>query len=107
MLAYYQGNIFRNTKSELHLVFVDLEKAYDRVPRKLIEYALRERGVPEQYVSVVKDMYEETETVISVASGSSRSFKVDVGVHKGPVVSPLLFIIALNVLTEDTKETQR
>jgi len=30
---------------ELYLVFVDLEKAFDRVPKVLIESALRRKGV--------------------------------------------------------------
>jgi hypothetical protein len=32
---------------------VDLEKAFDRVPRKVIEFSLRRKGVPEQMVAAI------------------------------------------------------
>ena len=48
---------------ELYLVFVDLEKAFDRV-RVLIESSLRRKGVVECYVEAVIKMYKE---VLSLA----------------------------------------
>ena len=35
------------------MVFIDLEKAYDRVPRQEVWKCMREKGVPEKYVMIV------------------------------------------------------
>ena len=43
----------------MHLVFIDLEKAYDRIPRQEVWRSLREHDVPEKYVRLVKDTYHE------------------------------------------------
>ncbi|KAK3524972.1 hypothetical protein QTP86_011798 [Hemibagrus guttatus] len=58
---------FRDGQKELHCVFVDLEKVYDRVPREELWYCMRKSGVAEKYVRVVQDMYERSRTVVRCA----------------------------------------
>jgi hypothetical protein len=89
----------RDNKKDLHLVFIDLEKAFDRVPRDIVWTALRWHGVPEQLVNVVKDMYERNTTSIRSTAGLSEKFSVNVGVKQGSALSPLLFILVINYLT--------
>ncbi|KAK3544003.1 hypothetical protein QTP70_032763, partial [Hemibagrus guttatus] len=58
---------YRDGQRELHCVFIDLEKAYDRVPREELWYCMRKSGVAEKYVRVVQDMYERSRTVVRCA----------------------------------------
>ncbi|KAK3543841.1 hypothetical protein QTP70_030074, partial [Hemibagrus guttatus] len=64
---------YRDGQRELHCLFVDLEKAYDRVPREEPWYCMRKSGVAEKYVRVVQDMYERSRTVVRCAVGGVQS----------------------------------
>ncbi|KAK3512316.1 hypothetical protein QTP70_004627 [Hemibagrus guttatus] len=69
---------YRAGQRELHCVFVDLEKTYDRVPREELWYCMRKSGVAEKYVRVVQDMYERSRTVVRCAVSQTEEFKVEV-----------------------------
>ena len=83
----------------LFFAFVDLEKAFDRVPRKVLWWAMRKVGVEEWIVHLVQAMYNNARSRVRVGSEYSEEFEVGVGVHQGSVLSLLLFIIVLEALS--------
>ena len=85
----------------LYMAFVDLEKAFNRVPTKVIWWALRKLGVDEWIVRLVQGMYSNARSRVGVGEGYSKEFEVKVGVHQGSVLSPLLFIIVLEALSRE------
>ncbi|KAK3548808.1 hypothetical protein QTP70_020691 [Hemibagrus guttatus] len=95
---------YRDGQRELHCVFVDLEKAYDRVPREELWYCMRKSGVAEKYVRVVQDMYERSRTVVRCAVGQTEEFKVEVGLHQGSALSPFQFAIVMDQLSEEVRQ---
>ena len=97
-----ESYIEKNRK--LFICFVDLEKAFDRVPRKVIEWALKKKLVPERLVQAVMSMYKRAKTRLQVEGGHSEEFDVGVGVPKKSVFSPFLFSIVLDILSEDGRK---
>ena len=87
----------REMNKELHMVFVDLEKAYNRVPRELIWWCLRKKGVPEGMLRLYK-ICTMTARLVSTRTGDTEYFHVGVGLHQGSALSPLLFILIMDVL---------
>ena len=94
---------YRKGQRELHCVFVDLEKAYDRVPREELWYCMRKSGIVEKYVQLVQDMYHGSETVVKSAVGATESFKVKIGLHQGSALNPFLFAVIMNRLADEVR----
>ena len=45
-------------KEERYMCFVGLKKVFDKVPRKLLEWAMRKKGIPKVLVRSVICLYE-------------------------------------------------
>ena len=88
-------------KRNLYFAFVDLEKAFDRLPRDVVWWALRKLGVEEWSIRVVQSMYRNTKSKVRINSNFSDDFLIKVGLHRGSVLSPLLLIIVLEALCRE------
>jgi len=92
---------YRAKGKKLYLGFVHLEKVFYRVPRKLITWATRKLGVKEWLVLAVISMYNGAKTVVRTVCGNSNGSEVNVGMHQGSALSPLLFVIVMESLSRE------
>ena len=90
----------REAEKDLAMVFVDLEKAYDRVPRDELWWSLRRNGVPAVYVDIIMDIYQDCRASVICEAGEGEGFNVGVGLHQGSALSPLLIILLLDEATK-------
>ena len=91
-------------KKAVHCAFIDLEKAYYRVPiEELCEYLLLAK-ISECYIRIIKDMHDGATTTVKSAAGLTEEFKVGVGLHQGSALSPFLFAIIMDKLTENIRK---
>ena len=89
---------------ELYCVFVDLEKAYHKVPREEVWYFTRTSGLASKYVRIVQDMYDDSTTAVRFAVGVTEGFEVKVGLHQGSALRPCLFAMEMDMMTDDIRE---
>ncbi|KAK6739505.1 hypothetical protein RB195_008163 [Necator americanus] len=78
--------------------------AFDRVPHELLWMSMRSHRVPEEYVRWTKLLYAKPTSVVRFAAGTSRPFPVQVGVHQGSSLSPLLFILCMDTITKEIQK---
>ena len=89
-------------QGSMSLGFVDLEKAFDTIPREMVMATLRWMGVPEAEVRMAAGTYEKTTARVVVGEGASEEFDVKIGLRKGTVLGPLLSIAVLDLIRRKT-----
>ena len=65
---------------------------------------MRKKGLPEVIVRAVMSLYHGAKTKVRVGTQLSEEFLVQVGVHQGSVLLPLVFAIAEYVISENARE---
>ena len=86
------------------MVFIDLEKVYDRVPRNVLRWALKKKAVLLKYVSIIRDMYEGVVTNVRTCGGLTDEFSITIAVHQGSTLSLFLFAIVMDEITKSIHE---
>ena len=66
----------------LYMAFVDLEKAFDHVPRDVIWWSMCKLGVDEWLLHLVQSMYKDVRSRVRVGDGYSEEFGVGVSVYQ-------------------------
>ena len=85
-----------SNKNRLYCCFVDYTKAFDTIDRLNIWYKLSKIGICGKPLSVIKYMYENVKTCITVDGFYSDFFQNQVGLMQGEVIYPILFAIYVN-----------
>ena len=91
---------FRERKRNLPMVFIDLEKSYDKVPREVLWWRLMKKRVPIKYIDIIKDMYDGIVANVRTYGGITSDFSITIGLHQGSVSRPFLFAIVMMSLLE-------
>ena len=81
---------------DIYTCFVDLEKAYDRIPRVKLFSILKRYGVGYNLLSANRSIYFGSCAAVRIEGKLGEWFDVKTGVRQGCKLSPLLFIIYMN-----------
>jgi hypothetical protein len=91
----------REQKKDLYMIFIDLEKAYDKVPRNVMWWALQKYKVSSKYITLIKDMYDNVVTSVQISDTDTNDFPINIVLYQGPALSPYLFALVMDEVTRD------
>ena len=93
--------------SPLYINFVDYEKAFDSLDRETLWKLLRHYGIPEKITNLIKKMYENMASRVIHEGQLTEPFEVKTGVRQGCLLSPFLFLLAIDWIMRTTTAGRR
>ena len=81
------------------MIFIDLEKTYDKVSREVLWGKLMKKGVPIKYIDIIKDMYYGVMANVRTCGGITNYFSIKIGLHQEYALNLFLFVIVMDKFT--------
>jgi hypothetical protein len=85
----------------MHMIFINLEKTYDKVPRNVMWWALQKHKVSSKYI---KDMYDNVVISVRTSDEDTNDFPINIGLHQGSALSAYLFALVMDEVTRDIQD---
>ncbi len=90
----------RHHKQKIYCCFVDFRKAFDTVPRARLMQRLQALGIPMEIQWGIYALYESVSGRVRTPNGLSESTRSTVGVKQGCPLSPTLFGLYIDEISE-------
>ena len=81
----------REFQKNIYFCFIDYTKAFDCVDQNQLWKILREKGIPDHLICLLRNLYAGQEATIRTAHGTADWFQIGKGVHQSCIFLPCLF----------------
>ena len=84
----------------VHVTFFDLEDTFGSIPHDLILHSLRRNQFPPIFVNYINFHYQNLESCIVTNNWQTKTFSFKRGVVQGCLISPIIFLVTLNLIIQ-------
>ena len=78
----------REFQKNIYLCFIDYAKAFDCVDHNKLWKILKEMGIPDHLICLLRNLYAGQEATVRTGHGSTDWFQIGKRVHQGCILSP-------------------
>ena len=87
--------------------FIDFQKAFDSLDREVLWQLIRHYGIPDKFISIIKNTYSGMQSKIIHEGKLTEPFEITTGVRQGCLLSPLLFLLAVDWIMRQATSNRR
>ena len=98
----------REFQKNIYFCFIDYAKAFDGVDHNKLWEILKEMGIPDHLICLLRNLYAGQEATVRTGHGTTDWFQTGKGVHQGCILSHCLFNLYAEYIMRNTglEETQ-
>ena len=88
-------------QKNIYFCFIDYAKAFDCVDHNKMWKILKETGIPDHLTCLLRNLYAGQEARVRTGHGTTYWFQIGKGVHQGSILSPCLFNLYAEYITQN------
>ena len=92
------------TSTNLAVILLDWEKAFDKIDQNKLIEALTRLKVPPKLLKIITLIYQSPKFAVKVGDNKSEFLRQHTGIRQGCPLSPYLFILVMTMLFRDVKD---
>ena len=89
------------------IISIEAEKAFDKIQHPFMIKTLQKSGIEGTYLNIIKAIYDKPTAKIILNGENLKAFPLKPGRRQGCQLSPLLFIIVLEVLATAIRQKKK